>query len=75
MDVQVEGVEKILAPAPLLANLGKASANAYWIDITVRTALPPSSEVKEDAHRVGEQTQVTFNGQERTLRGIVASAG
>ncbi|KAJ7833354.1 hypothetical protein B0H14DRAFT_3142618 [Mycena olivaceomarginata] len=29
--------------------------------------------VKEDAHRVGEQTQVTFNGQERTLRGIVAA--
>jgi hypothetical protein len=32
---QVEGAEKMLAPAPLLANLGKASANAYWMDLTV----------------------------------------
>ncbi|KAJ7348065.1 hypothetical protein DFH08DRAFT_1080218 [Mycena albidolilacea] len=36
-----------------LANLGKASANAYWMDLTM---------------------QVTFNGQERTLREIVALA-
>ncbi|KAJ7348122.1 hypothetical protein DFH08DRAFT_1001684 [Mycena albidolilacea] len=28
IDVQVEGAEKMLAPAPLLANLGKASARA-----------------------------------------------
>ncbi|KAJ7821681.1 hypothetical protein B0H14DRAFT_3471315 [Mycena olivaceomarginata] len=53
MEVQVEGAEKMLAPAPLLANLGKASANAYWMDLTM---------------------QVTFNGQERTLREIVALA-
>ncbi|KAJ7729809.1 hypothetical protein B0H16DRAFT_1330315 [Mycena metata] len=44
---------KMLAPAPLLANLGKASANAYWMDLTM---------------------QVTFNGQERTLRETVALA-
>ncbi|KAJ7449160.1 O-methyltransferase, partial [Mycena latifolia] len=50
---QVEGAETMLAPAPLLANLGKASANAYWMDLTM---------------------QVTFNGQERTLREIVALA-
>ncbi|KAJ7653148.1 O-methyltransferase [Mycena polygramma] len=50
---QVEGAEKRLAPAPLLANLGKASANAYWMDLTM---------------------QVTFNGQERTLRETVALA-
>jgi O-methyltransferase domain len=31
----VEGAESILAPEPLLANLGKASANAYWMDLTV----------------------------------------
>ncbi|KAJ7434528.1 O-methyltransferase, partial [Mycena galericulata] len=49
----VEGAEKMLAPAPLLANLGKASANAYWMDLTM---------------------QVTFNGQERTLRETVALA-
>ncbi|KAJ7833342.1 hypothetical protein B0H14DRAFT_2800983, partial [Mycena olivaceomarginata] len=53
MNVQVEGTEKMLAPAPLLANLGKASANAYWMDLMM---------------------QVTFNGQERTLREIVALA-
>jgi hypothetical protein len=39
MDVQMEGAEKMLAPAPLLANLGKASTNAYWTDLTVRTGL------------------------------------
>jgi hypothetical protein len=39
MDVQMEGAEKMFAPAPLLANLGKASTNAYWIDLTVRTGL------------------------------------
>ncbi|KAJ7769225.1 hypothetical protein DFH07DRAFT_1007117 [Mycena maculata] len=50
---QVEGAETTLAPAPLLANLGKASANAYWMDLTM---------------------QVTFNGQERTLRETVALA-
>lgn len=31
----VEGAESMLAPAPLLANLGKASAHAYWMDMTV----------------------------------------
>ncbi|KAF7976155.1 hypothetical protein HWV62_7471 [Athelia sp. TMB] len=33
--VEVEGVERMLAPPPLLANLGKASANAYWMDMTM----------------------------------------
>ena len=37
-DEQVEGAESTLAPAPLLANLGKASANGYWMDMTVRMA-------------------------------------
>ncbi|TFK34695.1 hypothetical protein BDQ12DRAFT_689414 [Crucibulum laeve] len=32
----VEGAESILAPAPLLPNLGKASANAYWMDLTMQ---------------------------------------
>jgi hypothetical protein len=31
----VEGAESMLAPPPLLANLGKASANAYYMDMTV----------------------------------------
>lgn len=33
----VEGAESMLAPAPLLANLGKASSHAYCMDITVRS--------------------------------------
>ncbi|KAJ7143715.1 hypothetical protein C8R44DRAFT_139056 [Mycena epipterygia] len=37
---QVEDAETMLAPAPLLANLGKASANAYWMDLTGRGFLP-----------------------------------
>jgi hypothetical protein len=32
----VEGADGTLAPAPLLPNLGKASANPYWMDIMVR---------------------------------------
>ncbi|EGN94261.1 hypothetical protein SERLA73DRAFT_15737, partial [Serpula lacrymans var. lacrymans S7.3] len=32
----VEGAERTLAPAPLLPNLGKASANAYWMDLTMQ---------------------------------------
>lgn len=32
----VEGAESILAPAPLLANLGRASANSYWMDLTMQ---------------------------------------
>ena len=31
----VEGAERMLAHPPLLANLGKASANAYYMDMTV----------------------------------------
>ncbi|KAJ7833348.1 hypothetical protein B0H14DRAFT_2364340, partial [Mycena olivaceomarginata] len=38
-DFGVEGAEKMLAPAPLLANLGKASANAYWMDITMQVTF------------------------------------
>ena len=33
----VEGAQRVLAPAPLLPNLGKANANVYWMDLTVRT--------------------------------------
>jgi hypothetical protein len=32
----VEGADITLAPVPLLPNLGKASANPYWMDIMVR---------------------------------------
>ncbi|KAF9218485.1 hypothetical protein BS17DRAFT_791302 [Gyrodon lividus] len=32
----IEGAERTLAPAPLLPNLGKASAVAYWMDLTMQ---------------------------------------
>ncbi|KAG5642068.1 hypothetical protein DXG03_003645 [Asterophora parasitica] len=35
----VDGAESMLAPAPLLANLGKASANAYWMDLTMQVTF------------------------------------
>ncbi|KAL0959228.1 hypothetical protein HGRIS_014504 [Hohenbuehelia grisea] len=35
----VEGARRTLAPAPLLANLGKASANAYWMDLTMQVTF------------------------------------
>jgi hypothetical protein len=43
----VEGTEKTLGPLPLLANFGKASANVYWMDLTVGSlvivlSFPPS---------------------------------
>lgn len=31
----IVGAETSLAPAPLLPNLGKASAHGYWMDLTV----------------------------------------
>jgi hypothetical protein len=36
----VDGAERTLAPDHLLANLGKASANVYWMDLTVSHSLP-----------------------------------
>lgn len=35
----VEGAERALVPPPLLPNLGKASANAYWMDLLVSGTL------------------------------------
>jgi hypothetical protein len=67
IDVQLEGAEK------MLANLGKASANAYWMDLTVRS-LRPVNKLADADRCVRCQMQVTFNGQERTLREIVALA-
>ena len=37
----IEGAERTLAPSPLLANLGKANANAFWMDLTVRRSSSP----------------------------------
>lgn len=35
----ITGAQRRLGPAPLLANLGKASANASYMDLTVRRLL------------------------------------
>jgi hypothetical protein len=43
----VQGVEAMLAPPPLLPNLGKASANAYWMDLTVRPSITPHASDTE----------------------------
>lgn len=39
----VEGAERALASPPLLANLGKASSHAYWMDMTVGVLVCYSS--------------------------------
>ncbi|KAK0450283.1 uncharacterized protein EV420DRAFT_1338011 [Desarmillaria tabescens] len=38
-DSGVIGAETTLAPAPLLPNLGKASAHAYWMDLTMQSVF------------------------------------
>ncbi|KAK0200006.1 hypothetical protein DFS33DRAFT_1388306 [Desarmillaria ectypa] len=38
-DSGVMGAETTLAPAPLLPNLGKASAHAYWMDLTMQSVF------------------------------------
>jgi hypothetical protein len=35
----VEGAMNLPVPAPLIANLGKASAMVYWMDLTVKHLL------------------------------------
>lgn len=35
----VEGATDLPVPAPLIANLGKASSMVYWMDLTVKHAL------------------------------------
>jgi hypothetical protein len=35
----IDGAESMLAPSPLLPNLGKASVNVYYMDLTVSNAL------------------------------------
>lgn len=37
----IEGAEQALAPPPLLPNLGKAGAIAYWMDLSVRSIYVP----------------------------------
>ncbi|CDO73947.1 hypothetical protein BN946_scf185016.g104 [Trametes cinnabarina] len=56
------GAIRSLVPegSPLLPNLGKANANAYWMDLTVCISL----------HL--KWMRATFNAQERTLREMAA---
>ncbi|KAJ3569053.1 hypothetical protein NP233_g5308 [Leucocoprinus birnbaumii] len=35
----IQGAEAMLAPPPLLPNLGKANANAYWMDMTMQVVF------------------------------------
>lgn len=68
-----------MAPKPLLPNLGKASANGYWMDLTVRIAPSSASGRMLDLlltafGLITLQMNVMFNSQERTLREIVALA-
>jgi hypothetical protein len=42
---EVEGAERMLARPPLLANLGKGSANGYWMDLTVSFDSFPSNVI------------------------------
>ena len=69
----VEGARSALAPAPLLPNLGKASANVYWMDMTVSRRLR-FSYTDNSLFKM----QAMFNAQERTLREhvmLAASSG
>ena len=50
---RVKGASKALAPWPLLANLGKASANVYWMDITVGIQTPTSDFFPHSSHLHG----------------------
>ncbi|KAF9465796.1 S-adenosyl-L-methionine-dependent methyltransferase [Collybia nuda] len=38
-EVDIAGAESSKVPAPLLANMGKASSNVYWIDMTMQVLL------------------------------------
>lgn len=68
----IQGIESALGSPPLLSNLGKASANAYWMDMTVRFYYLLLQ--RRTSGLIYCQMQVVFNAQERTLREIVALA-
>jgi hypothetical protein len=70
------GAVRTLAPpsSGLLPNLGKANANAFWLDMTASRFAPSCQTM---ILRTG-QMHVTFNSKERTLRemtDIALSAG
>ncbi|KAJ3819191.1 hypothetical protein F5880DRAFT_1137749 [Lentinula raphanica] len=60
----IQGAETMLAPAPLLPNLGKASANGYWMDMTMQCMFNGQErtlrEIVSLAHSAGwKVTKVT----------------
>ncbi|KAF9066979.1 S-adenosyl-L-methionine-dependent methyltransferase [Rhodocollybia butyracea] len=60
----IQGAETKLAPAPLLPNLGKASANVYWMDMTMQCMFNGQErtlrEIVSLAHSAGwKVTKVT----------------
>ncbi|KAJ3902242.1 O-methyltransferase [Lentinula edodes] len=61
---EIQGAETMLAPAPLLPNLGKASANGYWMDMTMQCMFNGQErtlrEIVSLAHSAGwKVTKVT----------------
>jgi hypothetical protein len=36
-DIDIDGAASTMPPAPLLPNLGRASANVFWMDLTVHS--------------------------------------
>jgi hypothetical protein len=50
--VVIEGAERALAGAPLLANLGKASANVYWMDMSMRVMFNSQERTLRETVRV-----------------------
>lgn len=56
------GTVRSLAPdgSPLLPNLGKANANAYWMDLTVRSFLPVSFTKYIDRCVIADACDVQF---------------
>jgi hypothetical protein len=65
----VEGAERTLVFPPLLPNLGKASATAYWMDLIV--SITSHTIIRRISLF---QMHITFNGKERTLREFCALA-
>ena len=62
------GAIRTLAPASsgLLPNLGKASSNAFWLDMVVSRLL-----LSDDYAEPVNQMRVLFNSKERTLREMI----
>ncbi|PPQ94319.1 hypothetical protein CVT25_005042, partial [Psilocybe cyanescens] len=77
----IEGARTSPAPALLLANLRKASANVYWMDLTMQTMFNSQERTLRELVSLAlsagwkiVKMQTMFNSQERTLRELVSLA-